>query len=195
MIRRSDVLETVIAHGHDSPIVFTTGYTCREAFSVRDAPNHLYMTGSMGMAPVIGVGIARQTDRTTVVIDGDGAFLMNPGALMVTQQYRPENLLHLVLDNGSYESTGGQESSSAMFDIPRMASAMGYRGCTRIRDTADLRQRLPDLVRDPRGPHLLYVRTRSAPAGSHPRITVDPAANFLRFRTWMTDPRKGEACR
>jgi sulfopyruvate decarboxylase subunit beta len=193
VIRRSDVLETVIAHGHDSPIVFTTGYTCREAFSVGDAANHLYMTGSMGMAPVIGVGIARQTDRTTVVIDGDGAFLMNPGALMVTKQYRPENFLHLVLDNGSYESTGGQESSSAIFDIPQMAAAMGYRECTRIHDTENLRQRLPGLVRAPRGPHLVYVRTRSTPAGSHPRITVDPAANFLRFRDWMTDPRKGEA--
>ncbi|WP_200308189.1 thiamine pyrophosphate-dependent enzyme [Streptomyces adelaidensis] len=151
------------------------------------------MTGSMGMAPVIGVGIARQTDRTTVVIDGDGAFLMNPGALMVTKQYRPENFLHLVLDNGSYESTGGQESSSAIFDIPQMAAAMGYRECTRIHDTENLRQRLPGLVRAPRGPHLVYVRTRSTPAGSHPRITVDPAANFLRFRDWMTDPRKGEA--
>ncbi|WNZ13649.1 thiamine pyrophosphate-dependent enzyme [Streptomyces sp. 11x1] len=192
MTRRPDVLEAVVAHGHDSPVVSTTGYTCREAFAAGDAPNHLYMTGSMGMASVIGVGIARRTHRTTVVVDGDGAFLMNPGALMVVKQYGPENLLHLVLDNGGYESTGGQESSSALFDIPLMAMAMGYRACTRIEDPADLRRRLPELVRTPRGPHLVYVPTEPAPAGSSPRIAVDPAANFLRFRDWMTGPRKVE---
>ncbi|HWE92029.1 MAG TPA: thiamine pyrophosphate-dependent enzyme [Pseudonocardiaceae bacterium] len=182
-----DVIRSVIVNGTRSPIIFTTGYTCRDAFSVRDAPNHLYMTGSMGMAPVIGVGVARHTPRTTIVVDGDGALLMNPAAMLVVRQYLPGNYLHVLLDNGRYESTGGQRTSSSLFDIPDIATAIGYPRCTRLREPAELGA-LPELVDRPRGPHLVYVRVgprQHANDRGAPRVVVAPAANFRRFQDWL----------
>lgn len=185
MTRRLDILESVIRHGMCSPIVFSTGFTCRDAFTVKDAPNHLYMTGSMGMAPLVGLGIARQTKRTTIVVDGDGAILMNPAAMMVVRQYRPDNYLHLVLDNGTYESTGGQPTSSAMFDICGIAMIIGYRQATVIANLRELHASLPQLIAEPTGPHLVHIHIDNGDR-SAPRITIDPLTNYHRFRDWLT---------
>jgi thiamine pyrophosphate-dependent acetolactate synthase large subunit-like protein len=41
----------------------------------------------MGMAGVIGMGIAASTDTPVVVVDGDGALLMNLSTLLLPKQY------------------------------------------------------------------------------------------------------------
>jgi sulfopyruvate decarboxylase subunit beta len=80
---RSDVLRMVIRLAAHTPVVFTTGYTSREAHYLADRPNHFYMTGSMGMAGAIGMGIAASTYTPVVVVDGDGALLMNLSTLLL----------------------------------------------------------------------------------------------------------------
>ncbi|WP_433338027.1 thiamine pyrophosphate-dependent enzyme [Spirillospora sp. CA-294931] len=184
MIRRFDVLRAVIANARECPIVFTTGFTCREAHAIKDAPNHLYMTGSMGMAPLLAIGIAGGTERTTIVVDGDGALLMNPGALLVVRQEMPGNLLHLLVDNGIYESTGAQSTSSAVFDLVGIARACGYARVTEL-DTLD---DLPRIIAGLSGPHLVRIRVR--PGGPRTgRVTIAPHANFRRMRAWMAADR------
>ena len=80
---RSEMLQAVLeAAGDDDAIIATTGYTGRELYALADRPGHFYMTGSMGCAASIGLGIATaQPDRRVVVLDGDGALLMRLGAL------------------------------------------------------------------------------------------------------------------
>jgi hypothetical protein len=73
-------------------------------------PDHqvFYMQGSMGLAPAIGLGIALNTSRQVVVINGDGSLLMGLGTTHTIRDRAPETFFHYVLDNGCHESVGGQ---------------------------------------------------------------------------------------
>jgi len=109
-------------------VVSTTGMTSRELFSVRDRPANFYMMGSMGCAPGLALGVLRaRPHRKLVLLDGDGAFLMKMGTAATIGHYRPPGLLHVLLDNGTYETTGGQPTVSPSVAFERVAAACGYR--------------------------------------------------------------------
>src|ERR1700733_5396766 len=68
-----------------------------------------YLPSSMGHAPSLGLGLAlAQPERGVIVLNGDGCMLMNLGSL-VTLARHPANIYLVILDNGIYEVTGGQE--------------------------------------------------------------------------------------
>jgi len=69
------------------------------------------MMGSMGHALPIGIGVAMATDKDVVVLDGDGAILMQMGAITTYLHYYPINLRHIILNNNCYDSTGGQPTT------------------------------------------------------------------------------------
>ena len=74
-----------------------------------DGP-YLYLGGAMGCGLAAALGVAeRCPDRGVVAIVGDGDLLMGCGSLWSLSGLRPANLLLLVLDDGRYSITGGQE--------------------------------------------------------------------------------------
>ncbi|MEE8500946.1 MAG: phosphonopyruvate decarboxylase, partial [Kiloniellales bacterium] len=111
----------------DAALIATTGKCGRELFTLADRPQHFYQVGSMGCAGAMGLGVALNARRPVVVLDGDGAALMKLGAFATIGAQGPENLVHLVLDNGIHDSTGGQATVSANVDFARVALACGYR--------------------------------------------------------------------
>ena len=81
----------------------------------------------MGCASSLGLGFSlANPNKKTVVIDGDGALLMRMGAMPTNAYYAPSNMFHLLLDNHSHDSTGGQKTISNNVDFIKMASASGY---------------------------------------------------------------------
>ena len=62
----------------------------------------------MGLASSHGLGLAlAQPSRRVIVLDGDGSLLMNLGTLVTIGKVAPQNLCHLVFQNGTYEANGG----------------------------------------------------------------------------------------
>ncbi|AWN16353.1 phosphonopyruvate decarboxylase [Salinisphaera sp. LB1] len=111
-----------------SVIIAATGFTGRELYAIADRPNHFYMVGSMGCAPLLGLGLAMaRPDLDVIVVDGDGSALMRLGAMATLAAYGPTNLHHLLLDNGMHESTGGQATVSSGLSFAAIAAAAGYR--------------------------------------------------------------------
>lgn len=107
--------------------IATTGKTGRELYELEDAENNLYMVGSMGCASSLGLGLAlSRPDKKIITIDGDGALLMRLGSLATNGTYSPPNLLHILLDNNSHDSTGGQRTNSHNVDFVAAAAACGY---------------------------------------------------------------------
>src|SRR6185436_2939180 len=109
-------------------VVSTTGKLSRELCELDDRDharrNRFYMVGSMGCAAGFGLGVARgRPERSVVVLDGDGALLMKLGTLATIGGYAPSNLHHVVFDNASYDSTGGQRTISPTVDLAAMALA------------------------------------------------------------------------
>jgi phosphonopyruvate decarboxylase len=178
---RLEILRAVqAATGPGDVLVATTGYTGRELAALDDRPNQLYMVGSMGCAASLGLGLAlARPERRIIVLDGDGAALMRMGVLATLGHELPPNLLHLVLDNGRHESTGGQATVSATVDFCGVAAASGYP----VVQAAGEPARVQALVAD-RAPGLrfIHVPTRPGVAPGLPRPTVKPPEVAARLR-------------
>lgn len=114
MLPRADAIRQVFeAHGRDAVYVASTGYISRAVYELYpEWPNVLYMQGSMGLAPAIGLGIAVNTKKTVAVLSGDAALLMHLGITHTLRDHAPPNLLVYVLDNGCHESVGAQPSAA-----------------------------------------------------------------------------------
>ena len=183
---RIAVLERLLAEVPDAaPIVATTGKAGRELFTLADRPQHLYQVGSMGCAAPMGLGIALTTGRRVVVLDGDGAALMKLGGLATIGARQPAGLLHVILDNGVHDSTGGQATVSASVEFAEVALACGYAGaftCDTVPGFADAFARALEMT----GPVLLHARIRPGSMQALGRPTVAPHEVAQRFRAFLS---------
>lgn len=75
---------------------------------IDDQPTNFYMLGTMGLASSIGLGLALAQDKKVISIDGDGSVLTNFGTLPTIANNATGNYILLIIDNGSYGSTGDQ---------------------------------------------------------------------------------------
>jgi phosphonopyruvate decarboxylase len=107
--RDEAITEILDRHGGDAVYVASTGYVSRAVCALAGPGHHVfYMQGSMGLAPAFGLGIALNTARKVVVINGDGSLLMGLGSTHTIRDRAPDTFFHYVLDNGCHESVGGQ---------------------------------------------------------------------------------------
>jgi phosphonopyruvate decarboxylase len=108
-------------------VLASTGFCGRELYALDDRENQLYLVGSMGCVTPMALGLAlSRPDLRVVALDGDGAALMRMGVFATLGAYGPSNLVHVLLDNGAHESTGGQATVSRGVDFAAIASACGY---------------------------------------------------------------------
>src|SRR5205814_472863 len=132
-----------------------------------------------GHALALGLGAAlSRPDRRVVVVDGDGAVQMHMGTCVTVGTMEPD-LLHVVLDNGVYESTGGQAATSV--DWVSLGAAAGYLSTAVCCSPADLTKAL-STVEGVAGPHLVVVRIATAPGVTPPRVTSGLSPVELRQR-------------
>lgn len=176
-----EALTAIYARITDEPVVLATGFISRTAQSVKERDANFYVIGSMGMVASLCAGIAlARPDRKVIGIDGDGAVLMNLGALPTAAALGLENFVHIVLDNAAYESTGAQPSFTRSVRLEKIAEASGYRFCERVEDAASLAQALPRLFAA-KGPAFLLVRVDNSSEGPAPRIEASPTEMTRRF--------------
>ncbi len=164
----------------DDLLVATTGFTGRELYACEDRSNQLYMVGSMGCASPFGLGLAwAQPKKRVVVLDGDGAMLMRMGALATVGYERPENLVHVLLDNEAHESTGAQSTVTHSVDLAGVAHACGYPSVTRV----DGVEQLENALRDRKaGLRFLHVKIRQGSPADLPRPKITPREVATRLR-------------
>ncbi len=165
-------------------VVATTGKCGRELFTLADRPQHLYQVGSMGGATAMGLGVALNTDKPVVVLDGDGAALMKLGVMATVGAYAPANLLHVLLDNGVHDSTGGQATVSASVDFAAVALACGYAYAASADDVDGL-SRGWAAAKAAGGPALIHLRIAPGSMATLGRPTVTPAEVAQRFRAFL----------
>jgi phosphonopyruvate decarboxylase len=125
---RIDALKVLQSHGDKNTVLLaTTGKCGRELCELGDQDNQLYMVGSMGCISSLGLGLAKAKPTKNIIsIDGDGAVLMRLGNLATLGYYGQKNLLHVVLDNHTHDSTGGQETVSTHTEFSKIAEACHY---------------------------------------------------------------------
>ena len=129
---REEVIRHIVSFSADDIIVSTTGKASRELFEIREAgcsghSRDFLTVGSMGHASSIALGIAvNKPTRKVWCIDGDGAVLMHMGSLAVIGSIKPENMVHIVINNSAHETVGGMPTVAGQTDLISIAKACGY---------------------------------------------------------------------
>jgi thiamine pyrophosphate-dependent acetolactate synthase large subunit-like protein len=184
----ADVFRTFMSTSINEAVVVANGYLSRQAFWCRDLSTNFYMLGSMGLALSIGLGVAlAQPRRRVAVLDGDGNLLMSLGALAMAGHMAPPNLMHIVIDNQQYASTGGQASFSGLVNMPMLALAAGYRIGFEASDHAQLSNAL-EQMRAVDGPSFLHVIV-SAGVEVVPRVPRAPEEIARTFKKSITEDK------
>ena len=132
-LKREEAIEMILnALPEDAVVVSTTGMISREVYETRERlgqghSRDFLTVGSMGHAIMIALGIAKaQPERQVVCLDGDGASIMHMGNMAIAAQSHCGNLTHIVLNNASHDSVGGQPTVGGDIDFPAIAAACGY---------------------------------------------------------------------
>jgi phosphonopyruvate decarboxylase len=186
--RRAEVLERFLSLVPDqAAVIATTGKCARELFTLSDRPQHLYQVGFMGGASAMALGVALNSERPVVVLDGDGAALMKLGNLATIGAQAPRNLVHLLLDNGVHDSTGGQRTVSSLVDFAEIALACAYAFAASCDSLAGFERAVSTALARP-GPSLVHVRIAPGSLANLGRPTIKPPEAAQRFRAFLAAP-------
>ena len=102
---------------------------------IDDQPTNFYMLGTMGLSSSIGFGLALAQDKTVISIDGDGSVLTNFGTLPTIANNVADNYILLIIDNGSYGSTGDQPTyAGKKTSLTAVAKACGCENVVECQD-------------------------------------------------------------
>lgn len=105
---RAEVLKQLVPVISNHFVVCNIGLPSQEMHMLDDQPTNFYMLGTMGLCSSIGLGLALAQDQKIIAIDGDGSVLTNLGTLPTIANNVADNFILLIIDNGSYGSTGDQ---------------------------------------------------------------------------------------
>ncbi len=127
---RSEVLKSLVPVISDQLVVCNIGLPSQELHLLDDQPSNFYMLGTMGLASSIGLGLALAQPQKVIAIDGDGSVLTNFGTLPTIANNAAANFILLIIDNGSYGSTGDQPTyAGKKTSLAAVATACG---CERV---------------------------------------------------------------
>jgi phosphonopyruvate decarboxylase len=190
-MKREDAIRILLENlSGDEIIVSTTGKTSRELYEQRirrgEKPKDFYTVGSMGCAASIANAIALfRKKKRIVVFDGDGAALMQMGSLATVGYYHAENLCHILFDNNSYESTGGQPTTASKVDFEKIALGCNYESAATVTTEAGLRDEIDRLKRI-KGPHMTIVKVKTGSRKDLGRPIQTPAENKRDFTALLS---------
>ena len=105
---RSEIIRDIAPVLCDQLVVCNIGLPSQELHLIDDQASNFYMLGTMGLSSSIGLGLALSQEKTVISIDGDGSILTNLGTLPTIANNVADNYILLIIDNGSYGSTGDQ---------------------------------------------------------------------------------------
>ncbi len=186
---KEEVIEKIARQMPETAIVVsTTGKTSRELFEVRarDQAGHhrdFLTVGSMGHCSMIALGVAlQQKDRDVYCFDGDGAVLMHAGSLAIAGLNAPPNYKHIVFNNGSHDSVGGQPTVGFSISIPTMALACGYKEVKTVKALEELEQAIKWLQNE-KGPVMLEIWVKKGSRkdlGRPTRTTIQNKQDFMK---------------
>jgi sulfopyruvate decarboxylase subunit beta len=123
---RAEILKAIIPVISNELVVSNIGLPSQELHMLDDQPTNFYMLGTMGLASSIGLGLALSQKETVIAIDGDGSVLTNFGTLPTIANNVANNFILLIIDNGSYGSTGDQPTyAGGKTSLAKVAEACG----------------------------------------------------------------------
>ncbi|HET9000074.1 MAG TPA: thiamine pyrophosphate-dependent enzyme [bacterium] len=156
---RLEAFQRLVTLLDNEPVLSNLGRNTYDLFAAGHRPQNFYTWGAMGTVSSVGLGLAlARPDLRVVVLDGDGSLLMNLGSLATIASLRPANLVHIVCDTATYETTGGQVSHTAgATDLAAIGRGAGLSRVERVEDLAQFERTARRSLVEP-GPWLIVAR-------------------------------------
>lgn len=190
---REEAIETVIKSlSLKDIIVATTGHISREVYETRNRLNQTHKqdfltVGSMGHTSSIALGIALQKpNRNIYCFDGDGAFLMHQGAIIVNASKNLSNFKHIVFNNEAHDSVGSQPTSVDVASINRIVLESGYKKTYVVLTKKELLNVLPEFISD-KCTSLLEIKVKCGARSDLGRPKEKPFENKALFMEHLND--------
>ena len=120
----------------------------------------------------LGVALGRP-ERRVICLQGDGSLLMNLGSLVTIAAAAPNNLVHLVVQNGTYEANGSHPIPNPAVDFAAMARAAGFAHVHDFSDLPNFEQQAGHIIKQA-GP--VFATLRVEP--SNPSLTTTPSSTM-----------------
>jgi sulfopyruvate decarboxylase subunit beta len=178
---RSEILKEIAPILRDQLVVCNIGLPSQELHMIDDQPTNFYMLGTMGLSSSIGLGLALAQDKTVISIDGDGSVLTNLGTLPTIANNVADNYILLIIDNGSYGSTGDQPTyAGKKTKLEAVAAACGCENVVTCQDV-DTGKTLQAAI-DSKQMTIIVSKCDSGNI-KLPVITMDPVVIRDRFMT------------
>ena len=153
-MRQSEAFEilTEIAEQHKALIVADIGSQSLWLKAAKDRPENLYLSGPMGMASSVALGVASANkDRAVIAACGDGALGMNLSSLATISNSGPTNLTVVVMNNAVYEFTKSLPTPTRGLNWEQISSA-----CPGFQSNSSLENiNMIDLMA---GPHFVHAK-------------------------------------
>ena len=157
---REDALITLMSKiPKKIPKISTTGMLSRELneFNLKNniEKNTFMCVGGMGHAISIATGIASKKKGKVLCLDGDGAITMHLGALSTSAKMN--NIIHVVFNNDSHDSVGGQKTASSGVEYHKIAKQLGYKYSKRVNDKKGLTLAIMSILKNKKSSFLEII--------------------------------------
>lgn len=141
-MKRFDCLSAIAPYFQQELVVTNLGGVRHEWHALRPHPGN-YHLHNLGLASSVGLGLALALPhRKVVVFDGDGSLLLNLGSLATIANLHPHNLIHIVFDNGCYESSRGAPTATAgVTDLAAIAKGAGIANAVAVNSVKDFEKK------------------------------------------------------
>ena len=157
----SEILDKVIKN---TKIISTTGFTSRELFQIRKSKKifnstDFYMVGGMGHSLAVTLGVAINSKKNIICLDGDGSILMHMGSMGLVGKFGSKNLKHIILNNNSHESVGGQSTIANIINFSELSKSFGYKNFYKANDNKSFKKNLTKFISS-KGPSLFEIKIK-----------------------------------
>jgi len=164
-----------------SKIVSTTGYTSRELMELRAKLNNkngkdFYMVGGMGHSISVALGYALNSKKQVFCLDGDGSILMHLGSMRTIGFNGKKNFKHIIFNNGSHESVGGQPTHAFGVDFKKLSDSLGYKKYFLAKNMSSLKKKIKPFIKSI-GPSLFEIKISEGTIKKLPR-----PKNFIKIK-------------
>jgi phosphonopyruvate decarboxylase len=172
-------------------VVSTTGMISRELFESRTQKNQKHETdfltvGSMGHASQIALGIAISNPKKQVFcLDGDGSVIMHMGSLGIIGAKQMKNFKHIILNNESHDSVGGQPTVGNIINFVSLAKSCKYKNSFKVSTEIELKEKILK-IKSEDGPILLEIMINRGNRKELGRPTKTPKENMNLFMNFLS---------
>lgn len=158
-----------VAKGRGDALVVATMLSMFILDHLKVTEGRLSSVPLMGGAAGLGLGLAlAQPARRVIVLDGDASLLMELGGLVTVAAAAAQNLLHVVIHNGTqFTGLANMQVHAPTVNFAGLAREAGYRHAERIEDGAAWAERFATLLAMP-GPVFVELMVEPTPAQTKP---------------------------